>query len=68
MADIVDNTTAAITSALSDLPSPKDIDEASRMKLLAAMDSLRAALEPPMISLQRLCFSVRTVARRLWRC
>jgi hypothetical protein len=59
MAGILSELTSKVTSALPNLPSPETIQDAERMQLLGAIDRLRAALEPPMVSMQKLVFSVR---------
>ncbi|PYH42549.1 putative O-methyltransferase [Aspergillus saccharolyticus JOP 1030-1] len=57
MSNTLTEVTSAVTTALSKLPSPESIDNAARMQLLGALDKLRAALEPPPVTLLNHCFS-----------
>ena len=58
MSSSLETLTNAITAAVAELPAPDTLEEAARMKLLSAIDELRAAIEPPMMSIRKLCFSV----------
>ena len=58
MAEALANLNASIATVLSTLPPSDKIQDAERMQLLSNLDKLRAALEPPMISMQKLCLSV----------
>ncbi|KAL4909653.1 hypothetical protein BDW74DRAFT_186179 [Aspergillus multicolor] len=54
MANILTDLTTTITTALSNLPSPNQIQDAERMKLLGAISQLQEALEPPELAVQRM--------------
>jgi hypothetical protein len=58
MASTLSDLTATITSALSSLPPQDKIQDAERMQLLEAINRLQAELEPPPVSIRRICFSV----------
>ncbi|KAL4934244.1 S-adenosyl-L-methionine-dependent methyltransferase [Aspergillus undulatus] len=49
--------TSTITFTLSNLPPPDQIADAERNELLSAISKLQNALEFPVLSIQRLCFS-----------
>lgn len=49
---------AIVTAALDQLPPPESISEEKRLQILAAIDKARVALEPPLVSVQNLVFSV----------
>ncbi|KAL3479808.1 S-adenosyl-L-methionine-dependent methyltransferase [Aspergillus californicus] len=57
MANVLSDLTSTVTSALSNLPPPEKIQDAERMQLLGALTQLQEALEPPVSSITRLCFS-----------
>ncbi|KAJ0424828.1 S-adenosyl-L-methionine-dependent methyltransferase [Aspergillus carlsbadensis] len=57
MASTLSDLTSTITSALSSLPPQDKIQDAERMQLLEAINRLQAELEPPPVSMQRICFS-----------
>ncbi|KAL3468031.1 S-adenosyl-L-methionine-dependent methyltransferase [Aspergillus heterothallicus] len=57
MASILSELTSTITSALSSLPPQDKIQDGERMQLLEAINRLQAELEPPIVSIQRICFS-----------
>ncbi|KAL5339854.1 S-adenosyl-L-methionine-dependent methyltransferase [Aspergillus crustosus] len=57
MASTLSNLTTAITTALSSLPTPENIQDAERMQLLGVLNKLQEALEPPIVTMQRICFS-----------
>lgn len=45
-------------ATLDQLPPPESISEEKRLQILAAIDKARVALEPPLVSVQNLVFSV----------
>ncbi|PLB43410.1 putative O-methyltransferase [Aspergillus steynii IBT 23096] len=55
MASVLSELTSTVTSALGNLPSPENIQDAERMQLLGAIDQLRAALEPPIKTVMKIC-------------
>ncbi|KAL4996618.1 S-adenosyl-L-methionine-dependent methyltransferase [Aspergillus recurvatus] len=57
MANILSDLTSTITTALSSLPPPDQIQEAERMQLLSAISRLQEALEPPAMAVQRMGLS-----------
>lgn len=57
MASTLSDLTSTITSALSSLPPQDKIQDAERMQLLEAINRLQAELEPPTVSIPRICFS-----------
>jgi hypothetical protein len=59
MTNVLSAATSAVTAALSSLPSNEEIDIGASMQLIGAMDQLRAALEPPSLTIINLCISVR---------
>lgn len=58
MANTLSDLTTTIATALSNLPPPDQIQDAERMQLLGVLGQLHDALEPPLLSIQRLCLSV----------
>lgn len=58
MTKALSDLTTTITTALSNLPPPDQIQDAERMHLLGVLSQLQDALEPPLLSIQRLCLSV----------
>ncbi|KAL4984837.1 hypothetical protein BDW68DRAFT_9567 [Aspergillus falconensis] len=58
MATILSDLTSTITTALSSLPSPVEIQDAERMQLLSAISRLQEALETPAMAVQRMGLSV----------
>ena len=48
-----------VLSVVSGLPPPDQLKDDERMRTLEALEKLRVALEPPTVSIQNLCFSVR---------
>lgn len=58
MADTVNALTAAVNSTLAKLTPGDDIAEADRYQLLDAIDKLRVAVEPPLLTVRNLCFGV----------
>ncbi|RDW89970.1 uncharacterized protein DSM5745_01745 [Aspergillus mulundensis] len=54
MASTLSDLTSTITTALSNLPPPDQIQDAERMKLLGAISQLQEALEPPELAVQRM--------------
>ncbi|KAL5045349.1 hypothetical protein BDW71DRAFT_215215 [Aspergillus fruticulosus] len=57
MANILSDLTSTITTALSSLPSPVEIQDAERMQLLSAISRLQEALETPAMAVQRMGLS-----------
>ncbi|KAH8700469.1 putative O-methyltransferase [Talaromyces proteolyticus] len=57
MATSLSDLTTTVESALSSLPPSDKIEDAERMRLLGIINQLQTALEPPLLSIQRLCFS-----------
>lgn len=58
MADTVNALTAAVNSTLAKLTPGEDIAEADRYQLLDAIDKLRVAVQPPLLTVRNLCFGV----------
>jgi hypothetical protein len=58
MASTLSDLTSSITSALSSLPPQDKIQDVERMQLLEAINRLQAELEPPTVSIPRICFAV----------
>ncbi|PWY88384.1 O-methyltransferase [Aspergillus heteromorphus CBS 117.55] len=57
MASPLSDVLSAANAALADFPAPENIDHGTRMQLLATMDKLRAALEPPRLTVLKHCLS-----------
>ncbi|BCS18467.1 uncharacterized protein APUU_11296S [Aspergillus puulaauensis] len=57
MANTLSDLTTTIATALSNLPPPDQIQDAERMQLLGVLGQLHDTLEPPLLSIQRLCLS-----------
>lgn len=58
MADTVNALTSAVNSTLAKLTPGDEIAEADRYQLLDAIDKLRVAVEPPLLTVRNLCFGV----------
>ncbi|BCS10681.1 O-methyltransferase [Aspergillus luchuensis] len=56
MADTVNALTSAVNSTLAKLTPGDEIAEADRYQLLDAIDKLRVAVEPPLLTVRNLCF------------
>ncbi|GKZ37597.1 hypothetical protein AbraIFM66950_009214 [Aspergillus brasiliensis] len=56
MADIVTTLTSDINTALAKLNPGDEIPEAARYQLLDAIDKLRVAVEPPLLTIRNFCF------------
>ncbi|PYH29859.1 O-methyltransferase [Aspergillus neoniger CBS 115656] len=56
MADIVTTLTSATNAALAQLNPEDEIPEAARYQLLDAIDKLRVAVEPPLLTIRNFCF------------
>ncbi|KAJ5631537.1 S-adenosyl-L-methionine-dependent methyltransferase [Penicillium longicatenatum] len=48
---------AAVTAALAQLPPAESIPEEERFKLLGAIDKVRVAMEPPVLTVRNYCFA-----------
>ncbi|KAJ5916915.1 S-adenosyl-L-methionine-dependent methyltransferase [Penicillium tannophilum] len=48
---------AAVTAALAQLPPAESIPEEERFKLLGAMNKVRVAMEPPVLTVRNFCFA-----------
>ncbi|GKZ16462.1 hypothetical protein AbraIFM66951_007146 [Aspergillus brasiliensis] len=57
MADTVTDLTFAINTALSKLSPADNITYTARYQLLDAIERLRRAVEPPLVTLQKICFA-----------
>lgn len=58
MADNVATLTSAINTAVANLAGKDEIPEAARYQLLEAIDKLRVAVEPPLLTIRNFCFGV----------
>ncbi|KAL7651581.1 hypothetical protein ACMYSQ_008924 [Aspergillus niger] len=56
MADNVATLTSAINTAVANLAGKDEIPEAARYQLLEAIDKLRVAVEPPLLTIRNFCF------------
>ncbi|OJJ71725.1 hypothetical protein ASPBRDRAFT_43120 [Aspergillus brasiliensis CBS 101740] len=57
MTDSVTDITNAINTALSKLSPADNIPDTARYQLLDAIERLRRAVEPPLVTLQKICFA-----------
>ena len=58
MADSLSKALVAVTEALSNPPSPENINMGTAIQLLRAMDRLRVMLEPPNLAVLNLSLAV----------
>lgn len=58
MASKVDAVSSAVQAALADPSALDALDQSQRMHLLGLLDQLRIAVEPPLVSLQKLSATV----------
>ncbi|GKZ83431.1 hypothetical protein AnigIFM56816_008524 [Aspergillus niger] len=56
MAENVATLTSAINTAVANLAGKDEISEAARYQLLEAIDKLRVAVEPPLLTIRNFCF------------